>query len=162
MKVRKITAMRFRPQQSDKLLVANKSGFVYEIEISEYTLLIKPVLKWIERAGGQPVIHHITLIDIYFNIHGLRLSILRQFHGILFTAFLLILRASRANGFRSDRKHTIAALMPNKSFCEGMVLSKIEYLRKYLVGTLVGGWGGEGGGKGRGEGSKGSEVSEGE
>lgn len=44
-KVRKITAMRFRPQQGDKLLVANKSGFVYEIEISEYTLLINPVLK---------------------------------------------------------------------------------------------------------------------
>lgn len=35
-KVHKCSAMRFRPHQSNNLLIGNESGFIYELEISEY------------------------------------------------------------------------------------------------------------------------------
>lgn len=35
-KVHNISTIKFVPQQSNNLLIGNKSGFIYEIEISEY------------------------------------------------------------------------------------------------------------------------------
>lgn len=52
-KVHKCSAMRFRPHQSNNLLIGNESGFVYELGISEYDRSSRAVRLFILMNGHE-------------------------------------------------------------------------------------------------------------
>lgn len=54
-RIRSCTAIKFVPQQSNNLLIGNKSGFIYEIEISEWTPNPKGM-------GGRQVLRYFIYI----------------------------------------------------------------------------------------------------